>query len=835
MRRHQILVFAFTLLMLGLWSAVPCNAQSKGGPLNPIPLSGPTSALGEKATNKEEVSPPATPVFPGLADVVPNESQLARAAAEVKERIAAVWNMAALDAHISECEVRHEKMKELIARMGDPESWGLSRLSDARALILTDRKQIEALVAIISIKLTDLESIREEWENKQTFWQEWRRSLETAKVELPAETFDKVQESTSGILQNASNTAKLLIGIQQKASRLLEENLKVSAPIESAQSKLSGETFKRIEPSFINEDFFAQFDSSLWPAASENIFNALKAEDDFLTKHGWAPLVRVILILAIGFLVLAQRNRTATAGESEYSLDHPWALGIFVAGIIFAISSHEPSGLGRHLGFLLFSFSAWTLMPSISKDSRLRFILIFFTAVIAGIGIAKLLSLPSPLYRLVSASISLGGAILFWTLASRSRRLSGEKLSLFTTGCVIGTLVMASAFISQASGFGNLSDRLVLSSAGTFLLGIASALLLHIGNFSIDAVLTRSAIARNSLITKFGTQLDMLLKRVFNLTVYSLSFLQLFRLWGAYTSIGQAAEKLFGYRISFGSLSLSISLIASPLLVIYCSRSISWFVRAVLETEVFPRKNVDRGAGVAISKLVHYSFVLTGFLIALNIIGVDLKTFAVLGGALGLGIGFGLQNIVNNFISGLILLFERPVSVSDMVIVDNEQGRVRKIGLRSTIIETLEMSHLIVPNSRLISQNVINLTLSNSIARLKIQVGVAYGSDIELVLAVLREAAATNPRVMRDPAPSALLLRFGKPSLDFELHVFLADVRERLLAQSEISQEIANRFQGMGIEIAIPQMDLHLRSTQEEASDKRDSVGAVPSKIENQG
>jgi len=205
-------------------------------------------------------------------------------------------------------------------------------------------------------------------------------------------------------------------------------------------------------------------------------------------------------------------------------------------------------------------------------------------------------------------------------------------------------------------------------------------------------------------------------------------------------------------------------------------------------------------------------------LIGLNVIGIDLKTFAVLGGALGLGIGFGLQNIVNNFISGLILLFERPVSVSDMVIVDNEQGRVRKIGLRSTIIETLERSHLIVPNSRLISQNVINLTLSNSIARLKIQVGVAYGSDIELVLAVLREAAVANPRVMCDPAPSALLLRFGKPSLDFELHVFLADVSERLVAQSEISQEIAKRFQGMGIEIAIPQMDLHLRSIQEEAT-----------------
>ncbi len=819
-----------TLSALGLWSAVPVAAQSKDAASRPIPLLSPKAAPGENAANMKEASQPAAPVFPGLAEVVPNEAQLTKAAAEVKERIAAVWNMVALDAQINDCEVSHEKMKELIARMGDPDSWDLSRLSDARVLVLKDRKQVEALVTLISTRLTDLDSIHEEWENKQTFWQEWRRSLETAKVELPAETFDKVQESTSGILQNVSNTAKLLIGIQQKASRLLEENLKVSAPIEAAQSKLRGETFKLIEPSFIDEDFFSQFDSSLWPTALANMAGALKAEDDFLIKHTWAILMRVIIILIVGFLVSAYRNYTMAAGESEYLLDHPWALGVFVAEIIFAISSHEASGLGRHLAFLLFSYSAWTLLPSISKDRRERFILLFLTALILGSGIAKLISLPIPLYRLVSASFSLAGTIFFWTLASRSRRLSPGRLSLFTAGCTIGTLVMVMAFISQASGFVNLSDRLVLSSAGTFLLGIASVLALHIGNFSIGAALTHSIIAPYRFISQFGTELGMLLRKIFKLTVYGLSFLQLFRIWGVYSSTGQAAKRIFEYRISLGSLSLSIGLIASALLVIYCSRSISWFVRALLETEVFPRKNVDSGAGNAISSLVHYSIVLTGFLIGLNVIGIDLKNFVVLGGALGIGVGFGLQNIVNNFISGLILLFERPVRVGDIVMVGNEKGRVQKIGLRSTLVETFDRSEVIVPNSNFISQNVTNWTLSNSVARLKIQVGVPCGSDIELVLAVLKETAETNPRVMSDPAPISLLVRFGESSLDFELHVWLADVGEDLLARSEITQQIAKRFRNLGIEIAFPQMGLHLPSTKEEAAGviKVTEEGMVP-------
>jgi small-conductance mechanosensitive channel len=817
MRTSRILVFALTLLALGLWPAVPVNAQREDGTLRPIPLLSPKAAQEDNSAKMKDDSQPATPVFPGLAEVVPNESQLAKAAVEVKERVAAILNMASLDSQITDCEVRQEKMKELVNKMGDPDGWDLSRLSDARVLILKDRKQIETIVALISTKLTDLESIRKDWENKQSFWQQWRGFLVAAKVELPTETFDKVQESTGAILQNVSDAAKQLIALQQKASRLLEENLKVSAPIETAQSKLLGETFKRIEPSFISGNFFAQFNSSLWPTTLDNLAVAVKAEDDFLIKHAWAPLVRVILILVIGLVVLAHRKRMAPR-ESEYLLDHPWALGIFVAEITFAIASYEPSGLGRHLAFLLFSFSAWTLLPSISKDNRERFILIFLTVLVAGCGIAKLISLPSPLYRLVSASFSLAGAIFFSTLANRSRRLSCGRPGIFTKGCVIGAVFMVTAFISQASGLVNLSDRLALSSAGTFFLVMAAALALHIVDFTIDATLTNSSIVRYRLVNQFGAELETLLKRVFRFTVYGLSFLQLFRIWGVYASTGQAAEELLGYRVNPGSLTLSLGLIVAVVLVFYCSKSISWFIRAVLETEVFPRKNVDRGAGVAINKLVHYSLVLTAFLIGLNIIGVDLKTFAVLGGALGIGIGFGLQNIVNNFISGLILLFERPVKVGDIVMVGNEQGRVQRIGLRSTVIDTVERAELIVPNSNLISQNVINWTRSNSVGRLKIQVGVAQGSDVDLVLAVLKEAGDTNPRVMVDPAPLALLVGFGESGLDFELHVLLADVGERLLAQSEIARQIAKRFDNLGIEIAFRQMDLHLRSTREEAA-----------------
>jgi hypothetical protein len=255
-------LFLLSLLLISLWPDSSADAQSKAVTIGQLPVLSPKSAPKESKAKTEEASKPATPAFPGLAEVVPNEAQLSKAAAEVKERIAAAWDMTTLNAEIADCEVRHEKVKELIGRMGDPENWDFGRLTDARTLILKERRQIEALVTVISTELTELDTFRDDWENKQRFWQEWRKSLQAANVELPTETFDKAQESASSILQNISSTARLLIANQQKASMLLAENLKVGAQIEAAQTRLRDETFKKIEPSFFTEPL-----SKIWPTS----------------------------------------------------------------------------------------------------------------------------------------------------------------------------------------------------------------------------------------------------------------------------------------------------------------------------------------------------------------------------------------------------------------------------------------------------------------------------------------------------------------------------------------------------------------------------------------
>jgi potassium-dependent mechanosensitive channel len=235
-------------------------------------------------------------------------------------------------------------------------------------------------------------------------------------------------------------------------------------------------------------------------------------------------------------------------------------------------------------------------------------------------------------------------------------------------------------------------------------------------------------------------------------------------------------------------------------------------VRTFVSSEVVPRWDLDRGVGESITSIFHYVVVAIGLLLALGALGVHLQNFAIVAGALSVGIGFGLQNVVNNFVSGIILLFERPVRVGDTVVVGGEWGTIKKIGLRSTVIGTFEQSELIVPNGDLVSEKVTNWTLSNPVARMQWTVGVAYGSPVSTVLQILREAALVHEGVLRDPPPQALFVNFGDSALEFEVRIWVRELRMRLEAKSAILEELDRRFREAGIEIPFPQRDLHVRS-----------------------
>jgi small-conductance mechanosensitive channel len=263
--------------------------------------------------------------------------------------------------------------------------------------------------------------------------------------------------------------------------------------------------------------------------------------------------------------------------------------------------------------------------------------------------------------------------------------------------------------------------------------------------------------------------------------------------------------------LAWGSLRLTLGDVLAFALTVYLTFLVSRFLRFLLEEDVYPRTFLAPGVPYAISSLLHYLILVLGFLLAVAALGLDLNKVTIIGGAFGVGIGFGLQNVVNNFVSGLIVLFERPVRIGDAVQVGDVAGEVRRIGMRSTTVRTWEGAEVIVPNATLVSDKLTNWTPSDRTRRIDLAVGVGYTSQPEKVLEVLRTTASEDPAILSEPSPLALFVGFGENALLFELRVWTARVSEWLQIRSELALRLHRALSEAGIHIALPRREVVLR------------------------
>lgn len=236
-------------------------------------------------------------------------------------------------------------------------------------------------------------------------------------------------------------------------------------------------------------------------------------------------------------------------------------------------------------------------------------------------------------------------------------------------------------------------------------------------------------------------------------------------------------------------------------------------LRAWMVDRALVRTRLDIGARQAAGSLLRYLTLFLGFVIIIQTAGIDLTSLNVLAGAVGIGVGFGLQNIAGNFISGLIIMFERPIKIGDRIVVDNVEGDVVEIGSRSTVVLTNDNINIIVPNSKFITENVVNWKYNDTKVRFRVPVGVAYGSDVRQVEGLLLEVAREEPDVLAEPEPVVRFLAFGESALELELRVWSTNaVNRKGKLISALNFAIYDKFRGHGIEIPFPQRDLHIRS-----------------------
>ena len=383
-----------------------------------------------------------------------------------------------------------------------------------------------------------------------------------------------------------------------------------------------------------------------------------------------------------------------------------------------------------------------------------------------------------------------------------------ENMSLSSKIIVFTTIFAVLTFGISLFGYPELA---------TFIFNRFIASVLFIGAFVIVRRFISDLLRRSIVfwIKSFKLRKQLLSKADFLMTLLVTPLLVLFLIYSLLTLWGmpgafmlQAVKKLvFGFKV--GGINISLISIVTGLLVFLISLTLVKMMKNRLSNNLLNRINMDEG--IKHSLISGFSF--TGFIIsailAIVAMGVDLSNLAVIAGALSVGIGFGLQDVIKNLVSGIILLFERPFKVGDWVLIGGEEGKIKQINIRSTEVETFNKASVIIPNATLISSSLTNLTHGNNWQRQTIAVGVSYDSDAEQVTKLLLECARSCKKVMKVPAPYVLFKNFGESSLDFELRIYVSDIWSGWSAGSDVRYEILRRFREANINIAYPQIVVH--------------------------
>jgi potassium efflux system protein len=399
------------------------------------------------------------------------------------------------------------------------------------------------------------------------------------------------------------------------------------------------------------------------------------------------------------------------------------------------------------------------------------------------------------------------------------RKDRGEALVAAAWAHPVGLLVAVFIALALIAGYAGLAAfvalRVIVAAATIgalyLLLVITQTLFSTIGEQTAKGQTLAADLGISAGTLGFGAAV---LSAAIRVIVILASFLLIIGPWEVSTAdlFDTVRNIPFGFKI--GEIQVSFETLLTAVFVLLLLLIVTRIVQRWLETELLPRTKLEPSLQLSIVTIFGYVGAITAIGLALTGVGFDLQKVALIAGALSVGIGFGLQSVVSNFVCGLILLTERPIRVGDSIVVKGEEGWVRRVRVRATEIETFDRASVIIPNSEFITGVVKNWTRTNTLGRIVIKVGVAYDSDPVQVRDILIDIAGTHPQIMQSPPPGAFLLGFGDSALEFELRCVVADVEKALSVRSDLHYAIIKRFREVGIEIPHQQRELRWRAEQ---------------------
>jgi potassium-dependent mechanosensitive channel len=421
----------------------------------------------------------------------------------------------------------------------------------------------------------------------------------------------------------------------------------------------------------------------------------------------------------------------------------------------------------------------------------------------------RLLTALLPLFgRLVFAAEILGATLfLFWLIWSKDSPTADLKTTkrfarVIRLAIQIGPIVFLATLLANVFGYVNLADLLGGGAVRSAYVGAAvytavriveELIILSLGNRRLGSVrvvrLNRPVLQRR--ICGVAEFLAFLYWASLTLTFFGLR-----------EPLITGTEKVLGANLAIGSLSISPQQVLGFFATVWAAFAVSRFLRFLLEEDVYYHWHFAQGIPQAISTMVHYAVLLIGVFVSLAVLGVDLTKVTILAGAFSVGVGFGLQTVINNFVCGLILLFERPIKVGDVIQIDTDIGEVRRIGIRACVIRTRDGSEVIVPNGTIISNKVTNWTLSDRYRAIEVSVTVARGPAPQRVIEVLKRVAANHPGVTKEPAPEAHVVNFASATVSFNLRAWTEQYEDWVQVRSDLSVAVDEALTRENITVA---------------------------------
>ena len=767
--------------------------------------------------NKEQPSAPSQEKAvstPDLADIIPLASLLPGRLAQLKDDINGLLDISKVENKFSEYRKRVDGYGALLDEIQGAGGYSVARLTNLSRRLRDEKTFFDFVNRPLARDIRKVAGWKTDWVEAKKRWNDWENNLRADdEPEQLKSAFTKAHVSIDAALNILQRQLETMLRVQADGAA-------VTAKIDTLVSKTAAlisenhtDSLLTASPPMFSQEYFAQFRSELWQKALTNLKMLTLPDSLFFVRHGWAIIAQILVFFIVILTIYRNKQTLFDTKQWKFLAERPIASGVFVGLLtilLFPQIQVFPTVFqlvilvagGVSFGLLLERI----LEPSWKRQAALGVTILFVVT-----GTASTINLPLPLHRIFTLLTSVAGLFFFW----RWSRESAEKKETFLYRWLLKLGIILAVVIIGAQFWGKDKVAAYLFGATVTSLTITLAYILFM--FMIHGVLkwvfyTSPVWNIKMLRSEAQTLVNRVGFIIYTCIVIFALLPMILSTWDLFSSVQDALNDILAFGFNIGSQRISIGLMIAAVGTLYISFLLSWTLPKVLLDEKVAGAGLERGVRISIGRLIQYFVVFIGFLLTIMVLGLDLTKITIILSALGVGIGFGLQGIVNNFISGLILLFVRPVRSGDTIEMGEVWAEVKRIGLQSTNVKTFDESEMIIPNANLVSNEVTNWTLSNRLARLKIPVGVAYGSDIPLVIETLLACTKELDQIVKSPEPQVLFLSFGESSLDFELRVWIMDVEKRWIVSSELHQKIDQKFREANIEIAFPQRDLHFRN-----------------------